>query len=92
VPCTVGPAVRDEERSWTERVGQFAADAAVNPVTYGVAIGVSVLLVQLLGEKDITIFLLAAFPVVGLTALSKSPIGSQVQRSLNAKLPGGRRS
>lgn len=61
---------------------------AVNPLTYLVAIVFSVWLVNVLGESDLTIFVLAAFPIVGLTALSKSPIGEEVQKSLEAELPG----
>eukprot|EP00892_Ulva_mutabilis_P009093 jgi/Ulvmu1/6556/UM003_0192.1 len=74
--------------SMAERAGKIAADLAVNPLTYLVAIGLSVWLVNVLGESDLTIFVLAAFPIVGLTALSKSPIGQQVQKSLEAELPG----
>lgn len=74
--------------SLIERAGKFAADLAVNPLTYLVAIVFSVWLVNVLGESDLTIFVLAAFPIVGLTALSKSPIGEEVQKSLEAELPG----
>lgn len=74
--------------SFEERAGKLAADLAVNPLTYLVAIGLSVWLVNVLGESDLTIFVLAAFPIVGLTALSKSPVGEQVAKSLEAELPG----
>lgn len=80
--------MQQDERSWAERVGQYGADAAVNPLTYGVGIAISLLVVKIVGEVDFIIFGLAAFPVVGLTALSKSPIGAQVVKSLEAKLPG----
>ena len=82
-------AAQQDERSWTERLGQYSADAAVNPLTYGVGIAISLFVVKVLGERDFIVFALAAFPVVGLTALSKSPIGAQVVKSLEAKLPGG---
>ena len=81
-------AARTEERSLAEQLGQFGADAAVNPLTYGVGIAISLFVVKVLGERDYIIFALAALPVVGLTALSKSPIGAQVVKSLEAKLPG----
>lgn len=80
-------AARTEERSLAEQLGQFGADAAVNPLTYGVGIAISLFVVKVLGERDYIIFALAALPVVGLTALSKSPIGAQVVKSLEAKLP-----
>lgn len=74
--------------SIAQRAGKIAADLAVNPLTYLLAIVFSVWLVNVLGESDLTIFVLAAFPIVGLTALSKSPVGEQVQKSLEAELPG----
>jgi hypothetical protein len=47
-----------------------------------------VLLVNVLGDSQLTVFLLASFPVVGLTALSNSPIGKRVQDRLEEQLPG----
>lgn len=77
----------DNSGDIAKRLGKLSADLAVNPLTYLAAIALAVQLVQLLGERDLTIFVLAAAPIVGLTALSRSPLGSQVQADLNAKLP-----
>jgi hypothetical protein len=66
----------------------LAADAAVNPATYLLAIGLCVVLVNKFAVGDAGLLLLAAFPVVGLTLLSKSDAGRDVAKRLEEQLPG----
>lgn len=78
------PAAQSKQESFSK----LAADVAVNPLTYLAAIGLCVALVNAFGDSDATLLLLAAFPVVGLTALSKSSAGQAVADNLQEQLPG----
>ena len=69
-------------------VGQLAADIAVNPLTYLVAIVACALFVNRFGDSNAVLLVLAALPVVGLTSLSKSSVGKEVQDNLEQQLPG----
>lgn len=69
-------------------MAKLFADAAVNPLTYIGGIALAVKIVSVVGDTDLVIGLLAALPVVGLTALSKSPVGKRVMANLEAQLPG----
>jgi hypothetical protein len=69
-------------------LSKLAADIAVNPTTYLVAIGLLVYLVNAFAIGDAVLVLLAIFPVAGLTLLSKSDAGQAVARKLEAQLPG----
>ena len=78
------PVAPAEEFSW----GQLAADVAVNPLTYLVAIAFCVAVVNRVGDSDSLLFVLAALPVAGLTALSKSSAGREIADKVAAELPG----
>ena len=84
------PTPSTSEAGASSSWGQIAADVAVNPISYLVAIVLCVLFVNQVGDSNIALLILAALPVVGLTALSKSSAGKQVQDDLERKLPGAR--
>lgn len=86
-PATRSPK-SPQEGDNVKGVAKIFADLAVNPVAYVLGIALAVKIVSVLGDSNATVFILAAFPVVGLTVLSKSPVGKRVQEDLEAQLPG----
>jgi len=78
---------RDDDDVALTRASSALSDVISSPlfyVTFGVAAGV--VLVQRLGEN--AAFALSAFPIVGLTAISKTDFGAKLRENIEERRPG----